>query len=253
MNDRWKQRRLRMLQDRCKLLEAKIAYLETVLNTPVGRASVLERTATQISKRFGWADGLTEMQRKFVEEYPKDLNGSAAVQRAGYSKNGASVKANQLLKDKRIRKALREEAIRIEQRKTIQSNEVLTELSRLAYSNIEKYINVQNGRMRMTDFNHLTSQDLSCIKEISEQPGKYGTILKVKLYDKMRALNMLANYKKLIGGGREEGTDAEQAGQKVKEAVDRLFGSVPAGARERLPDNVVALNKRLDEFDRKAG
>jgi len=77
--------------------------------------------------------------------------------------------------------------------------------------------------------------------------------LKVKLYDKMRALNMLANYKKLIGGGREEGTDAEQAGQKVKEAVDRLFGSVPAGARERLPDNVVALNKRLDEFDRKAG
>ena len=41
---------------------------------------------------------LTEKQKRFCHEYLKDLNGTHAAIRAGYSKNGAEVQASKLLR-----------------------------------------------------------------------------------------------------------------------------------------------------------
>jgi phage terminase small subunit len=53
-------------------------------------------------------DELNERQKRFVLEYLKDFNGSAAYQRAGYSAKGtvADVGASKLLRQAKVRKAL---------------------------------------------------------------------------------------------------------------------------------------------------
>lgn len=47
-------------------------------------------------------DGLTAKERRFVEEYPKDLNGRQACIRAGYSEKSAAGYAYELLRKQRI-------------------------------------------------------------------------------------------------------------------------------------------------------
>lgn len=54
------------------------------------------------------AAGLTEKQRNFVAEYPKDFNATQAAIRAGYSKNGAQQQGAQLLSNSVIQEALGE-------------------------------------------------------------------------------------------------------------------------------------------------
>ena len=49
---------------------------------------------------------LTARQRRFVEEYVKDHNGSQAVIRAGFSANGAAVYATRLLSKSNIKDAV---------------------------------------------------------------------------------------------------------------------------------------------------
>jgi phage terminase small subunit len=49
---------------------------------------------------------LTPRQARFVEEYLKDLNGTQAVIRAGYSKSGARVTASHLLRLPKVSRAI---------------------------------------------------------------------------------------------------------------------------------------------------
>lgn len=51
-------------------------------------------------------DGLTDKQRRFVEEYPIDSNATQAAIRAGYSEKTAYSAGQRLLKDVEIAKAI---------------------------------------------------------------------------------------------------------------------------------------------------
>ncbi|MFD2936329.1 terminase small subunit [Spirosoma flavum] len=53
-----------------------------------------------------WHDGLTDKQRRFVEEYIKDQNGAAAARRAGYDENSARQQAHENLTKPYIRAAI---------------------------------------------------------------------------------------------------------------------------------------------------
>lgn len=52
--------------------------------------------------------GLTEMQRKFCEEYLEDLNGTRAAVRAGYASKGANNQAAQLMRNPKIKAHIEE-------------------------------------------------------------------------------------------------------------------------------------------------
>lgn len=248
------ERKKELLHQRIRSLESKIAYLEICLRTPPSESIVFDEQTRQLGKRVGWADGLTDKERRFVEEYPKDLNGAAAVRRAGYSPKGAPSMANNLLSKPKILIELRKEHKRISRRTSIKSNHLLKELATIAYSNIGRFVELRNGTLSLVDTNYLTLEDMACVREISEQPGKYGTIVKFKLHDKLRALNMLSEYAGIIGRAAKGQNDQEpeEVGKKVKDAVETLFESVPAAPEPELPGNVVRLGEKLDEWERKA-
>jgi len=54
---------------------------------------------TELRKRGADPNRLTDKQRRFCQEYPKDFNGTRAAIAAGYSKRAAAVTAAKLLKN----------------------------------------------------------------------------------------------------------------------------------------------------------
>jgi len=82
--------------------------------------TLLQKPEIQWHIRNRWIDDdldkLTPMQRKFIDEYPVDLNGKQAAIRAGYSPRSAGVLATYLLNNPTIKQVLanreRERSIR---------------------------------------------------------------------------------------------------------------------------------------------
>jgi phage terminase small subunit len=77
-------------------------------------------------------DGLTERQRKFVNEYMKEPNGKRAAIAAGYSPAGAEVSASRLLRHPRVQEYLRGQMKRVEATALVDATWVLRRLRRVA-------------------------------------------------------------------------------------------------------------------------
>lgn len=93
-----------------------------------------------------------ERYERFCQEYLKDLNGSQAVIRAGYSPKGASVTASKLLVIPSIQKRLEElKAARVE-RVRVSQDDVLSELLAVMRSNVDNYtIDPITGKVKLID------------------------------------------------------------------------------------------------------
>lgn len=136
---------------------------------------------------------LTAKQKKFVEEYLIDLNATQAAIRAGYSTESAKEIGCENLTKPNV-KAEIDKAIAERSRRTgINQDRVLRELAKIAFVNPNDVINFRDATVKMTSEENLAAIASIKVKEI---PGEYGnaTEREVKLYDKLRALDLLGRH-----------------------------------------------------------
>jgi phage terminase small subunit len=127
-------------------------------------------------------------QLLFVEEYLKDLDSYQAALRAGY-KNGGT--GQNLLNNPDI-KALIDE--RIEERKLmgVTPDMVIAELARIAFADLTDFVKwTKTGRIGLRPCDQVDGKVLSSIEETIN--GKTKT-RKVKLHDKLKALELLGRH-----------------------------------------------------------
>lgn len=132
---------------------------------------------------------LTPKMRRFINEYLKDLNASAAGQRAGYphKNSGKRVLHHPLVKaelEKRWLKQAKSADVSVER--------ILAEYEKLAFSNLLNFVNVdpQTGFPRV-DLRELPEEYAAAISGVDiDRDGK----IKVKLHDKRSALQDLGRY-----------------------------------------------------------
>lgn len=110
---------------------------------------------------------LTEKQRRFLDEYLKDLNGSAAARRMGYSDSSARAVASRFMQAEAVRQGVRE-ALR--SAGADDPERVIRELKTVAFA-----------------------------------PGSDGSGAEVKLASKLRALELLGKYLGLFDGSARSG------------------------------------------------
>lgn len=148
---------------------------------------------------------LTLRQQRFVEEYPKDLNGMAAAVRAGYSAKTASPAAARLLNHvPAVRAAILEKLAARKQRCEIKADEVLLELWRIARADIGEAFD-KEGRLKPL---HEMPEDVRRaiagveVEEMFDGSGEsrahVGNLRKVKFWDKPRTLELLAKHLGLL-------------------------------------------------------
>lgn len=141
-------------------------------------------------------------QAAFVREYLIDKNGRQAAIRAGYSAKTAESKASQLL---RIVKVSRAVALGIEKqvaKAEITADRTLQEIVRLATVDLRGFYD-ESGNLK--PLHTLTPEQGAALagvetlkRNITAGDGEMETVYKIKLWDKTRALEMLAKHFALL-------------------------------------------------------
>ena len=169
---------------------------------------------------------LSDMQIKFCEEYPKDLNGTQAAIRAGYSPNGAGVIASNLLKLDKIRTKIETLNKSRLKRLNINVTNTLREIGLIAFSNVTDVARWTAKQVTLKPSSSLSRQETAAIKSISETITPKSTKLKVEMYDKPQALMILCRYLNILDG-KAEPVDAAETVKNFKTAFNAMFDSVP--------------------------
>lgn len=145
---------------------------------------------------------LTAKQQRFVAEYLIDLNATQAAIRAGYSAKNANVDGPRLLANAGISVAVAKGKTQQLQTAELSAARVLEELRRLAFIDMRSFFDA-NGNIKPV--NELTAEQGSAlagleviIKNAEAGDGVTDRVHKFKVWDKTRAIEMLAKHYKLL-------------------------------------------------------
>jgi phage terminase small subunit len=141
---------------------------------------------------------VTPKQQRFVAEYRKDLNATQAAVRAGYHKKMAS----QLLANPVISAAIAEKTAAQLEKVDLTAERTLEEMRRLAFSNVQDLFD-EHGDLKPI---HLLSREqAACIssleiimKNATAGDGKVDRVLKLKIWDKPKVVEMLGKHFALL-------------------------------------------------------
>lgn len=143
---------------------------------------------------------LSPKQKLFVQEYLKDKNGARAARAAGYSKKTAREQATRLLSKVYVAKAVETGLARQIERAQLTGDMVIAELRKHAFAKL-KDAYAKNGKLLSP---HDMPEDVQAAlhgletDEIFADRFKIGETKKVKLSDKIKALELLGKHFKIF-------------------------------------------------------
>lgn len=145
--------------------------------------------------------GTAERRHRFVLEYLKDLNATQAAIRAGYAPKSARQQGQALLSNPAIEAQIAEGARTRIETLEVDADRVLTELARIAVSDPRQLFDRDTGQLKAPkDWSDDVAAVVSALEvEVVRDHGDVRTsIAKVKRWDKLRALELLAKYHGLL-------------------------------------------------------
>jgi phage terminase small subunit len=179
---------------------------------------------------------LTAREERFLIEYLKDFNGTKAAIAAGYSEISAHVLAHRLLSKANIKLRVKQymDSVRVTPQR------ILNELAKIAFGDMKDLAEWNQSGVSFKPSSEVTDDAAATISEISETFTEAGSSLKIKRYDKTKALELLGRYQKLF---QEDKTDVTlNVGIKV---VVEDYGAKTNGD----PNCITAEAKVVSESD----
>ena len=137
---------------------------------------------------------LTPKRARFVEEYLIDLNAAAAARRAGYTHNRAEVAGYELLTNPDIQAAIGVAQRERSARTGVTADRVVRELARIAFADARTVMAWGPNGVFLRDSETLTDDAAAAVAEVSETRSEAGGSIKVKLADKLSALDKLSRH-----------------------------------------------------------
>jgi phage terminase small subunit len=142
---------------------------------------------------------LSEKQQRFCEEYLADLNATQAAIRAGY-KAGNSIRsiAYENLTKPHLAKRIKELCDRELAEIGVTREKIFKELALLAFARITDFLSFGPEGVILFPSENLTPDQRKCIEFICEKTNRAGRFIRFKLFDKVRALQLLGRYHDLF-------------------------------------------------------
>ncbi len=131
---------------------------------------------------------MNERQKFFCREYVKDLNGTQAAIRAGYSPKCAKEAAYELLTYSHVNAYIAELKAKRAQKLEITSDQVLREFTKIAFIDIRQYYN-DDGTLK--PINQLSDEAAASLSEVDHKSD--GSV-KIKMHSKLQALENVAKH-----------------------------------------------------------
>lgn len=145
---------------------------------------------------------LTARQARFVAEYLIDLNATQAAIRAGYSEKTALQQGPRLLGNVGIAEAIASAQEKRAKRTEITQDRVLAELARVGFADLRKAVAWDGERVLLKNSEEIDDDTALAVSEVSQGPNG----IKIKLHDKLAALDKIARHL----GMYKDGADAPQ-------------------------------------------
>lgn len=185
---------------------------------------------------------LNERQRRFTVEYVKDFNGTQAAIRAGYAQRGAAVTASQHLTNPKIQALIAEHVKAREVRAAVTQDRVVQELARIAFADIRNVMTWDGDRTRFKASDELDDDAARTIASVKERTtrtearnGESVTYLEtreLKLYDKLKALEMLGRHLGMFNDKLQIDVLTQEARQIVEDLARTVDVDAEAAIRE---------------------
>jgi phage terminase small subunit len=145
---------------------------------------------------------LTDLQKRFVQEYLIDLNATAAARRAGYSEKTASRIGPELLGKTCVAEAIAAEQSKLLNKLGIKAKNVLQEYERLAFSDIGDILDFSGVDPKLRPANEIPKDARRAIASMKVKRYREGRgenareveITEFKLWPKLDALGKLAEH-----------------------------------------------------------
>lgn len=142
---------------------------------------------------------LNDQQKRFCREYMKDFNGKQAAIRAGYSIKSANEQGSRLLTNINVQKFLETLKSKADDKHEGLADEIVAELKKIGFSDIRKFLDVDNT---IKDISQLPAELSTCVESIKKIETEFGddktggtkTSIQFKLHSKLDALEKLAKY-----------------------------------------------------------
>ncbi len=143
---------------------------------------------------------LSEIQKRFIKEYPKDLNASAAARRAGYSKKNTNKQASRIIKKPQVQEAIRSELDEYLSKVGATAERMMLECSRIALSNIADAYDENGQLLNIKEMPEDLQRALSSIETYKDftEGVEIGETKKIHLHAKLQALQMFWKYYDLV-------------------------------------------------------
>lgn len=140
---------------------------------------------------------MTEQVKRFLDEYFVTLNGYKSAVYAGFSENSARQQASQMLDIEENMNYLSVLKAEYAEKNGINKESVLNEYRKIAFSDVRKILTIDGGLRSIDDLDDDTAGAISGIEsfdEFTRDGEKLGTNRKIKLHDKLRALEALSKH-----------------------------------------------------------
>lgn len=136
---------------------------------------------------------VNDRDARFCDEYLVDMDARAAALRAGYPLKRADQAPDWLRPESgRCRPAIREAiAARMARRTGITAERVLREYARIAFSSLADIADLTSGVRPRED---VSRECMAAVASVKYKQSGSGVDCEIKLYDKMKALDMLAKH-----------------------------------------------------------
>ena len=147
--------------------------------------------------------GLTDMQMRFCHEYMIDMNATKAGIRAGYNK-GSGKRVVRKAEVKAYIASLQEHALR---RLAITADRVLEECAKIAFADLREALGPDGNFLPVAQLNNDIAGAIAaieCYEEKCSGNGPGAIVRKVRMADKLRALEYLG---KFLGMFRTDGVE----------------------------------------------
>lgn len=158
---------------------------------------------------------IDDRQDKFCREYLIDFNATRAAIAAGYSAKTARSQASDLLTRPNVQAHIRsisEAALQLTGDPIVR---IILELQMIAFGDIKDLAEWDRWSMKWKESKDLGDKS-KLIQEITETTTQFGGSRKIKLYDKLKAMEMLLRYYGVFKGDGPSGDDDDNKKVVIK-------------------------------------
>ena len=194
---------------------------------------------------------LDPREERFATRYVENPNGTQAAIAAGYSPKSAHVTASRLLKRAKIKDAIAKRNAELMVELDFTPQRIVREIAKVAGVNMADFVTIDDEGNPHIDLTGVKRRQLAAVGAVEGPIVEEGRVMKapkIRMHDKLKALDMLAKMARLYPAERTELTGADGGPiQSATLAVHTMdIASLEPEQREQLRQVLLAIKAKRE-------